>query len=100
VDDIAGSLLALRQIVFLVWVILTEHKWVTLAERRGIGFHQPVANNLRRTFGGLCAHAAPEFLRGDTCSKSDGGSDLQFVEGSNRLPVQNALYLSFIIFDI
>jgi hypothetical protein len=38
VDDIAGFRLALRQIVFSVWVILTEHKWVTLAERRGRGF--------------------------------------------------------------
>jgi hypothetical protein len=27
--------LALRQIVFFVWVSLTEHKWVALAERRG-----------------------------------------------------------------
>ena len=34
-EDIAGSRLALRQIVFSVWVILTEHKWVTLAGRRG-----------------------------------------------------------------
>jgi hypothetical protein len=28
--------LALRQIVFFVWVTLSEYKWVTLAERRGI----------------------------------------------------------------
>ena len=28
-------LLALRQIVFFVWVCLNEHKWVILAERRG-----------------------------------------------------------------
>jgi hypothetical protein len=28
------SLLALRQIVFLVWVSLTEQKWVILGERR------------------------------------------------------------------
>jgi hypothetical protein len=30
------SLLALRQIVFLVWVSLTEQKWVILGERRSI----------------------------------------------------------------
>ena len=30
-----AAFLALRQIVFLVWVTLTEHKWVILAERRG-----------------------------------------------------------------
>src|SRR3990172_6226856 len=30
-----GSPLALRQIVFLVWVSLSEQKWVILAERRG-----------------------------------------------------------------
>jgi len=27
--------LAPRQIVFFVWVSLSEHKWVILAERRG-----------------------------------------------------------------
>ena len=34
-DDIAGPSLALGQIVFLVWVTLSEHKWIILAERRG-----------------------------------------------------------------
>jgi len=33
-DDIVSPLLARGQIVFLVWVSLTEHKWVTLGERR------------------------------------------------------------------
>jgi len=31
----AACSLALRQIVFFVWVTLSEHKWVILAERRG-----------------------------------------------------------------
>jgi hypothetical protein len=39
VDDTAGPQFAPRQIafqiVFLVWVTLTEQKWVTFAERRG-----------------------------------------------------------------
>jgi len=36
VDDIAlANILARGQIVFFVWVTLTEHKWVILAERRG-----------------------------------------------------------------
>jgi hypothetical protein len=35
VDDVACAFLALRQIVFFVWVILNEHKWVILGERRG-----------------------------------------------------------------
>jgi len=30
-----ASPLALGQIVFFVWVTLSEHKWVILAERRG-----------------------------------------------------------------
>ncbi|SPF50685.1 hypothetical protein SBA4_4480005 [Candidatus Sulfopaludibacter sp. SbA4] len=34
-DDIAGLLLALRQIVFSTWVGLNEQKWSTLGERRG-----------------------------------------------------------------
>jgi len=33
----AACSLALRQIVFFVWVTLSEHKWVILAERRGPG---------------------------------------------------------------
>ena len=37
VDDIAlANILARGQIVFFVWVTLTEHKWVILAERRGL----------------------------------------------------------------
>jgi len=35
VDDIASEILALRQIVFFVWVTLNEHKWVISRERRG-----------------------------------------------------------------
>ena len=35
VDDVACAFLALRQIVFFVWVILNEHKWVILGECRG-----------------------------------------------------------------
>ena len=34
-DDIACPILALRQILFFVWVTLSERKWVILAERRG-----------------------------------------------------------------
>ena len=34
-DDIASEILALRQIVFFVWVTLNEHKWVISRERRG-----------------------------------------------------------------
>ena len=37
VDDIARHHLACREILFFVWVTLTEHKWVILAERRGLG---------------------------------------------------------------
>jgi len=36
VDDIASEILALRQIVFFVWVTLNEHKWVISRERRGM----------------------------------------------------------------
>jgi len=32
-----AAFLALRQIVFFVWVSPSEHKWVILAERRGVG---------------------------------------------------------------
>jgi len=35
VDNIAGLLLALRQILFSAWVSLNEQKWSTLGERRG-----------------------------------------------------------------
>jgi len=31
-----ASSVALRQIVFFKWVTLSEHKWVILAERRGL----------------------------------------------------------------
>jgi hypothetical protein len=34
VDDTAPRALALRQILFFVWVIFAEHKWVILGERR------------------------------------------------------------------
>ena len=34
VDDIAGLLLALRQIAFLVWVDSNEQEWAILGERR------------------------------------------------------------------
>src|SRR5260370_32839893 len=34
---IASEILALRQIVFFVWVTLNEHKWVISRERRGQG---------------------------------------------------------------
>jgi hypothetical protein len=36
VDDIAGLLLALRQIVFSAWVSLNEQKRSTLGEGRGV----------------------------------------------------------------
>src|SRR6266567_3401621 len=49
VDDIAlANILARGQIVFFVWVTLTEHKWVILAERRGLGMgdlHWPVGGS-------------------------------------------------------
>jgi hypothetical protein len=35
VDDSAAHALALRQILFFVWVTFAEHKWVILGERRG-----------------------------------------------------------------
>jgi hypothetical protein len=35
VDDSAPHALALRQILFFVWVTFAEHKWVILGERRG-----------------------------------------------------------------
>ena len=34
VDDIARHHLARRELLFFVWVTLTERKWVILAERR------------------------------------------------------------------
>src|SRR6516164_8517537 len=34
VDDNADNALALRQILFFVWVTFAEHKWIILAERR------------------------------------------------------------------
>jgi hypothetical protein len=34
VDDIVVHTFARGQTLFLVWVSLSEHKWVTLAERR------------------------------------------------------------------
>jgi hypothetical protein len=37
------SSLALWQILFFVWVTLSEHKWVILAERRGFGYVVDVA---------------------------------------------------------
>src|SRR6266852_4137036 len=47
VDDIASEILALRQIVFFVWVTLNEHKWVISRERRGrlgVGMSADAAN--------------------------------------------------------
>jgi putative transposase len=35
VDEIACPVLALRQILFFVWITLNEHKWVNSRERRG-----------------------------------------------------------------
>ena len=37
VDDDTVHTLALRQILFLVWVTFAEHKWVILGERRRAG---------------------------------------------------------------
>ena len=34
VDDNADNALALRQILFFVWVTFAEHKWIILDERR------------------------------------------------------------------
>ena len=36
VDDIARHHLARRELLFFVWVTLTERKWVILAERRRV----------------------------------------------------------------
>ena len=36
VDDDTVHTLALRQILFLVWVTFAEHKWVILGERRRV----------------------------------------------------------------
>ena len=50
VDDIAlANILARGQIVFFVWVTLTEHKWVILAERRGKRLQTAVSGLCRET---------------------------------------------------
>jgi len=44
-----ASSLALGQIVFFVWVILTEHKWIILTERRGPPAERTTEVQLDRT---------------------------------------------------
>jgi len=50
VDDIASEILALRQIVFFVWVTLNEHKWVISRERRGGNYCLAVTNLIKRSW--------------------------------------------------
>jgi hypothetical protein len=57
VDDVACAFLALRQIVFFAWVILNEHKWVILGERRGLTTAFPFCGDSRRS------RRDPEFRR-------------------------------------
>ena len=46
VDDAAPGALALRQILFFVWVTFVEHKLVILGERRGIIPARPVSTTI------------------------------------------------------
>jgi len=61
VDNIAGLLLALRQILFSAWVSLNEQKWSTLGERRGF------AGSIS---GGKCPDGRPPASRMLTLNRS------------------------------